>query len=169
MKRIVLLCVAVLAISCNAQDKEKENKEQPTVSEAAPPKGSWRVNREYDEAGNLIQYDSIYSWSSDDQFGDLSAMDQDSVLKSFHSKFFKHFSESSAFDSRDFSGIFDNDSLIRERFFSEDFFDSDFGKDFMDIDRIHERIEKMQEQFLKRYESHLLPSEDQDSLKKEEQ
>ncbi|MBT8183647.1 MAG: hypothetical protein KJN76_02305 [Eudoraea sp.] len=168
MNRLWIFVVAILAISCNAQENKKENNNKEEISEATPPKGSWRVNREYDEAGNLIQYDSIYSWSSEDEFGNLSAMDQDSLLQSFHSKFFKHFRGSSAFNPKDFPGFFDNDSLIRERFFSEDFFDSEFGKDFMDIDRIHERMEKMQEQFLKRYQSRLRPLEKENSEEKEQ-
>ncbi|MEB8344842.1 hypothetical protein OO010_02210 [Flavobacteriaceae bacterium KMM 6898] len=27
------------------------------------PKGQWSVTHEYDELGNLIKYDSAYSWS----------------------------------------------------------------------------------------------------------
>jgi hypothetical protein len=162
MNRLWILVVAVLAISCNAQENKKENDKKEDITATTPPKGSWRVNREYDEAGNLIQYDSIYSWSSEEQLGDLSAIDQDSLLEAFHSKFFEHFRGSSVFNPKDFPGFFDNDSLIRERFFSEDFFDSEFGKDFMDIDRLHERMEKMHEKFLKRYESQLNPQEEEE-------
>ena len=49
--------------------------------------------------------------------------------------------------------LFSDDSLFTKRFFDDDFFDSDFGEDFMDIDRIRKRMETMQQRFLERYQS----------------
>jgi hypothetical protein len=66
------------------------------------------------------------------------------------SKFYTHFSQFD-FEKEGFPGFFDEDSLFTKRFFTDGFFESEFGKDFMDIDHMHKRMEAMQKQFLERY------------------
>lgn len=146
MKKVILvLWVAISVMSCNAQE-DKEAAEQT----AEPSKGTWKVNKEFDEFGNMIRYDSIYSWSSSDDLAGMTATDRDSLLHSFQSKFYRHFS---ATDPQRFEHLFEPDSLFHERFFNEDFFDSDFGKDFMDIDRVKKRMEAMEKAFFDRYQN----------------
>jgi hypothetical protein len=163
-KYIVLLLAALLTTSCNSQ--ESKNKEEPDKKEevvAEAPKGSWKVNREYDEAGNLIRYDSIYSWSSGDDLDKLATFDRDSTLKSMQSRFYRNFSQFD-FDKEGFGDLFTEDSLFMKRFFNNDFFGNEFGKDFMDIDKMHERMEAMQKQFLDRYKPLMEPQKEEDSL-----
>ena len=72
MKKYVLLfMIGMLSVSCNSQNKDLKNKESEEKS-IKEPKGSWKVDKEFDENGNLIRYDSIYSWSSDDKYDNLS-------------------------------------------------------------------------------------------------
>ena len=149
----LLVLSALLTLSCNSQEKKNEDKDELKGKEekiAETPKGSWKVNREFDEDGNLIRYDSIYSWSSNTDLNDLASMDKDSVLKSMQSRFYRSFSD---FNSEGFPDIFGRDSLFTRRFFTDDFFESEFGQDFMDIDRVRERMENMQRKFLERYQS----------------
>lgn len=151
MKKYVALAIsALLTLSCNSQEKKaKEDAQEGTKAHSTEaPKGSWKVNREFDEDGNLIRYDSIYSWSSGTDLNELAAMDRDSILKSMRSRFYRNFS---GFDHEGFSDIFGEDSLFTKQFFNDDFFDSDFGHDFMDIDQIRKRMERMQRKFLERY------------------
>src|SRR5690606_25614066 len=116
------------------------------------------VNREFDEKGNLIRYDSIYSWFSGNTFQNLSSLERDSVMQSFKSQFFKNFSN---FENQGFEGIFSQDSLFSQRFFNEDFFDSNFGNDFMDIDRLRQEMLARQKLFLKKYQSEFMKPEDE--------
>lgn len=150
MKRLVTMLLAVFfLVGCQGQEKKEIEREEKTELEEQP-KGSWKVNREFDEAGNLIRYDSVYSWSSTDDMEDLMNMDRDSMFQSFRSRF-----------SRSFSGMedamsespFAQDSLFMKRFFADDFFQSEFGQDFMDLDSIHRRMEAMQKRFLEHYNS----------------
>ncbi|PIF00722.1 MAG: hypothetical protein CR994_05050 [Maribacter sp.] len=153
MKKYVLLVVsAFLTLSCNSQEKKNKDSSQDgdkaRIAEA--PKGSWKVNREFDEDGNLIRYDSIYSWSSGTDLDKMATMDRDSILSSMQSRFYNGFSN---FDDEGFPELFSNDSLFAKQFFNDDFFDSDFGQDFMEIDRVREQMENMQRRFLERYRS----------------
>ncbi len=153
MKKLAILSLAaILTTSCKGQEnKKEENLEKDSIEQTVEqPKGTWKVDKEFDENGNLIRYDSIYSWSSTDDLGDLTQNNPDSLLQSFRSKFYRNFK---GFDNQRFGDLFAEDSLFTKRFFDDDFFDSQFGQDFMDIDRIRERMETMQQRFLERYRS----------------
>tara|TARA_R100001369_G_scaffold86689_4_gene121399 strand:- start:4621 stop:5121 length:501 start_codon:yes stop_codon:yes gene_type:complete len=165
MKKIAILSiVAILNISCNAQENKKEaNLQKDSIAQVEPPKGTWKVDKEFDENGNLIRYDSIYSWSSTDNLDELAQRNPDSLLQSFRSKFYRNFSH---IDNQRFGELFSDDSLFTKRFFDNDFFDSDFGEDFMDIDRIRKRMETMQQRFLERYQSEFEKLENESSQDK---
>ncbi len=155
MKKIAILSLAaMLSLSCNAQENKNEDKvrkAKDSITEIVEaPKGTWKVDKEFDENGNLIRYDSIYSWSSTDKFNQLYLKNPDSLLKSFQSRFYKNFS---GIDDKRFGDPFADDSLFTKRFFDHDFFGSDFGEDFMDIDRLRNKMEAMQQRFLERYRS----------------
>ncbi len=155
MKKIMILSLAaIFNMSCSAQEKKKDEdlqrKKDAPAHAAEQPKGTWKVDQEFDEEGNLIRYDSIYSWSSGDDLDDLSLLDRDSALQSMQSKFYSRFSQ---FEKHGFHDIFSQDSLFTHRFFDDDFFKSDFGEDFMDLDKMHERMEAMQKKFLEKYRS----------------
>ncbi len=159
-KYVILLLTTCISMSCNSQEsKRKEEVENKVEVTNEAPKGSWNVHREFDPAGNLIRYDSIYSWSSGADLNQLTTLDRDSIIKSMQSKFYRNFSHFDFGDGR-FESFFDEDSLFSKRFFNEDFFDSDFGKDFMDINKIHERMENMQKQFMDRYQPLIDPKKE---------
>ncbi|NDV41689.1 hypothetical protein [Flagellimonas sediminis] len=150
MKSTLMLVPAMLLmVSCHGQehktDQTTENKDKVTMEQ---PKGDWKVNREFDKDGNLIRYDSIYTWSSSDYADKLDRMDKDSLLQSFTSRFSGSFSP---FNEEDFHSFFADDSLFTQRFFKEDFFESPIGKDFMDLDEIQKRMMDMQKKFLEQY------------------
>lgn len=151
-KHVLFVMVALLSLSCSSQEKETAQKafEKKQDTNSVQPQGTWKVDKEYDEHGNLIRYDSIYSWSSTNKYDDLTAIDRDSLLHSFRSGFFNNFS---SFESQGFEDLFAPDSLFSKRFFNDDFFDSNFGRDFMDIESIRQRMLDRQKKFLEKYQS----------------
>ncbi|SDB31570.1 hypothetical protein SAMN03097699_0661 [Flavobacteriaceae bacterium MAR_2010_188] len=161
MKRYFLLfMIGLLSVSCNGQ-KNDTRKTEIIESEGKvveQPKGSWKVDKEFDENGNLIRYDSIYSWSSDGKLDDLSVLDKDSLLQSFKSRFFTNFSD---FENNGFDEVFTKDSLFSKHYFNDDFFGSDFGKDFMNIDKITQQMIERQKKFLEKYQSEFIEPEDE--------
>ncbi|WP_298370909.1 hypothetical protein [uncultured Lutibacter sp.] len=155
-KYILLLTTVLLCVSCSGQETKTKKEEKENITEQ--PKGTWKVDKEFDENGNLIRYDSIYSWSSDSKFNNLSSLDNDSLIKSFKSRFFSNFSR---FENQGFEDIFAQDSLFSNRFFTNDFFGSDFGKDYIDIDKMTQEIIERQKKFLEKYQSEFLKPEDE--------
>ena len=157
---ILLFMVGVLSVSCNGQNNEVNKTETKKNEEnlVEEPKGTWKVDKEFDENGNLIRYDSIYSWSSYDEFNNLTALDRDSLMQSFKSSFFTNFSR---FENEGFEDVFSQDSLFSKRFFDDDFFKSSFGRDLMDIDKIRQQMIERQKKFLEKYQSEFIKPEDE--------
>lgn len=155
-----LLLVALLATACNAQEgKNKELSENDKgKKDVESPEGTWKVDKEFDENGNLVRYDSIYSWSSGADLAHLGNLDRDSLLESFQARIHKNFS---GIDPAQFQDFFQDDSLFTKRFIDDDFFNSAFGRDFMDIDSLRQRLEAKQRAFIDRYESGS-PQDDED-------
>lgn len=149
-KYVLVILVALLSSSCSGQKKEKEELTEGKENIAKKPKGSWKVDKEFDEYGNLIKYDSIYSWSSNDDLKNLSSIDRDSLMHSFKSRFF---SNNLGFKNHGFDDIFSQDSLFSKRFFNDDFFESEFGNDFMNVDKMTQQMLEKQKRFLEKYQS----------------
>ncbi|OIQ21205.1 hypothetical protein [Lacinutrix sp. MedPE-SW] len=159
-KHVLLLVTLFLCFSCSGQNNEL-NKAETKKSEAhviKEPKGTWKVDKEFDENGNLIRYDSIYTWSSNNKFNNLSSLNKDSLMQSFKSNFYRNFSK---FENEGFEDVFSQDSLFSKHFFNDDFFKSSFGKDFMDIDEIRKQMIERQKDFLEKYQSEFIKAEDE--------
>jgi len=158
----IFMAILFSLTSCKGQDKKEDVvTKQGDKKEMEQPKGTWKVDKEFDENGNLIRYDSIYSWSSSDTINDLATMDKDSLLNNFESKFYRRFS---TFKDQGFEDIFGRDSLFGNHFFNDDFFESDFGMDFMELDKVHTRMMDRHRKFLEKYRSDFYGKE-RDSLK----
>ncbi len=159
-KYILLFMVSLLSVSCNGQKNETKKAEtkESEGNVVEQPKGTWKVDKEFDEKGDLIRYDSIYSWSSNSKFDNLSSIDKDSLMQSFKSRFFTNYSR---FENQGFEDVFSQDSLFSKRFFNDDFFGSDFGNDFMDIVKIRQEMIARQKKFLEKYQSEFIKPEDE--------
>ncbi|WP_159024064.1 hypothetical protein [Formosa sp. L2A11] len=150
MKKILLITlVALLGIGCKGQESKADE------SNIVTPKGTWKVDKKFDDQGNLVQYDSIYSWSSN-KLDKLSVKDKDSLMQSFRSKFFN---DLSGLDSQDFEDSFSQDSLFSKQFFNHDFFESHFQKDFVNMDDLRKEMIAEQKKLIKEYQSDIVKPE----------
>ncbi|WP_411767806.1 hypothetical protein [Winogradskyella sp. A3E31] len=156
MKKVMLfLFVAILATSCNAQNsKDKSSKIEIEKNSLNEPKGSWKVNKEVDKNGNIIRYDSIYTWSSS---RDLKSIDADSIFNKMQNRF-------SMFQSPRMYGFTEHDSIMKQ-FFSDDFFKDNFFSSgspstFPNMDDMIKRMEAMREQFFNDNHRYIIPPEE---------
>ncbi|OAB78675.1 hypothetical protein [Cochleicola gelatinilyticus] len=76
-------------VSCTAQEtKQDRDASQNSQVEASEPQGSWTVNKEFDEQGNLVKYDSIYSYSYGSVNGKpMPSKSMDSIMNLFQDNF----------------------------------------------------------------------------------
>jgi hypothetical protein len=105
MKRISLLSLAILLALgfCIGQGKKADKTLVPNVSSTGEqaknkPQTNIKVNKEYDDKGNIISYDSTYTWSYSSH-GDNAAV-SDSVLAQFKN----FFNQGGAMSMDDFFG-----------------------------------------------------------------
>jgi hypothetical protein len=109
MKRyIILLALSVVFLVTIVAQTPKSNKTQNAPQDKNKPKEDIRVNREYDEKGNLIKFDSIYSYSysSDSTLKDLDFKNFSDPF-GMHMKFFNDSAFSQSF-MKDFDSFFSN-------------------------------------------------------------
>lgn len=167
MKKYVLMfLVAMLSLSCNGQTEKSEKRkvaEQDQKVESTAPKGSWQVNKEFDENGNLTRFDSIYSWSSS---GNLKGLNNDSIFNKMQSMMQKRFS---MLQSPSINSFVEKDSIMKQ-FFSDDFFKDDFFSNsaplgIPNMDDMMKQMEAMRQQFFSDNNRYLIPPEKKDNNK----
>ncbi len=76
MKNIVIVLLVLFNVACTAQSQKQEsiNKSKPQ------PDISWKVDKQVDENGNIIRYDSTYTWSYSSSGGSVN---MDSLMREY--------------------------------------------------------------------------------------
>jgi hypothetical protein len=147
---VLLFCL--LFFNCSGQNKQKSD--ENTIK----PDENIKVNKEYDEFGNLIKYDSIYSYS----YSSNSKL-QDSLKQ----KFQQHFNTHSFFNDSFFDNFFKPDSLSGN-FNPDDFFNNGFMNHDGQIKNMMQRMDSIQKLFFNQYQGNFLPvepkAEDQEKI-----
>lgn len=140
---------------CSGQEKKKEE----TKEDSTQPKEISKVFKEYDEFGNLIRYDSIYSWSYSNIKGDSITVNLDSIMHSFKN----YFEKSSAIKwNQDFSYFPKNDSLFMKDFFKDDYFFDHWEKQPLDFDEFLKKMDSTRNEFLRKFYPGLMDSKEKD-------
>ena len=121
MKKLlyVMFFIALTFNSCHGQADKKEKKEivKKETADEGKPKVDIKVNKKYDENGNLIAFDSTYTSYYATDKPDKALLD--SLFRDFKPSFNRKF----PFMKEDyFDGLFYSDTLIYNDFFHEDFF-----------------------------------------------
>lgn len=129
MKRLLIILVIFFVAFAQASSQDKSKKENPDEQTI--------VNKEYDENGNLIGYDSTYvhQWSSDSSFqspflgGDIFAGKDFPDINEFFEGFFGDSAmHNFSFPNDDQFPHFDNEELLK--LFGHSFPDSLFNNKF---------------------------------------
>lgn len=109
MKNLMLLILSAFVLfSCNAQTKKDLDKKETEISkEKIEPKIDYKVNKEYDENGNLIRLDSTYSYYYSNI--DKDAMINDSIFRKFN----QHFNLNNPLNSSLYDELFTQLSKLR--------------------------------------------------------
>jgi len=142
MKRIWILFIAVTLIisSCNGQEQHIKNNKLSNGKNA--PKEDIKVNKEYDENGNLIKYDSTYTYYYSNIENDTTA--EDSIFINFKNLFDLHYPFS---HKPYFNDLFFEDSLMKYDFYKEDFFTERFRQNMERSEKIFQEMDSIKNKF----------------------
>ena len=142
MKRIWILFIAVTLIfsSCNGQDKQIKNDKLSAVKNA--PQEDIKVNKEYDKDGNLIRYDSTYTYFYTNIENDTIA--EDSIFTNFKNLFDLQY----PFSYKPyFNDLFFEDSLMKYDFYKKDFFIERFKQNIEQTEKMFQEMDSIKNHF----------------------
>ncbi len=147
MKKTLFLSILLsfFLVGCNAQS-DKESTEGITKGKQIEPKVETRVNTEYDEDGNLIRYDSTYSYFYSNI--EDNPILEDSIFNQFKSLMEGQFK---AVEDPFFEKFFlKPDGKIMDDFYTDDFFSKHFQQQLQEMDSIKNLF--FEQQFSKKTE-----------------
>lgn len=163
MKNLIYLLFVLSFIGCDSQEKKKQDTQEPDKKEqkTIKPKENWDVKKEYDEFGNLIKYDSIYSYSYSNIKGDSLQVNLDSIMDSFKG----YFEKTEPFKMKDRLFYFpQNDSLFMNDFFKKDYFFDQWQQHPLDVEQMIRQMDSTRNLFLKRFYPGLQESKEKTTL-----
>lgn len=143
MKKMMFTLLLGMTLSqCNAQDKGRFDSrvERKDTLNTEKPRATWKVDKEVDENGNIIRYDSIYSYGYMDSipFG----LNLDSILKGI--PFFSDRNLSSFMSERDLDHFFNRDSMMQGDQLFREFFKRQQSDNFPDMKLLMQQIDSLQ-------------------------
>lgn len=139
MKNLLLSLLLIINWGCKAQN---ENNMNLADSLSNKPQTKILVNKEYDENGNLVRYDSTYSYfySNIPQ----ESLQNDSTFTTFKDNFLMSFPD---IQRPFFNDIFFEDSLLHYDFFKDDFFKKRFDLNRSRFERMFEKMDSLKNKF----------------------
>jgi hypothetical protein len=146
---IIILAFATF-FSCNkpaANKLAQNNVKQNTVSDTANPKTSVTVNKKYDDKGNLLRYDSTYSYSYRSPGGRHATIGADTLYRHFHSYYLGNYD--SLFNKK-LGDVFFNDSLYKYDFLQPDYFSKRFELNESYLKNLLRQMDSIKTDYMKR-------------------
>lgn len=163
MKNLVIIIILLCFVGCNNQNKDKlQNKKIAKQETIIKPNGKWEVVKEYDEQGNLIRYDSVYSWYYSNKEGDSLKVNLDSIMDSFK----RYFGENTPLKwNKDFSYFPKDDSLfMRGFFFQNDYFYKNWKNQHSELEDMIKKMDSSRYEFLKKFHPGLMESVENNTM-----
>lgn len=153
IKSTLLSLLFFIFLSCNGQtqkgneqllsDKSKDTIVKDESSDK--PKIDVKVNKQYDDKGRIIKFDSTYSYFYSSPKGSLQ-LGNDSVYDGFRSFFEKSYS---TLMDRHSNNIFFNDSLFKYDFFSDNYFQKRFELNKKMFENMYQQMDSIKRDYLK--------------------
>ena len=139
---VLTIAVSLTMLSCNGQSiRDKgEGAKSDTI-----PQTIIKVDKKYDNNGNLIKYDSSYSY----YYSNIK--DNNNLKDSIFNNFKKQFNNSYFFSSDPyFNDFFFQDSLLKYDFYRNDFFINRFRNNMRMMDSLFWRMDSLKNSYFNR-------------------
>ena len=146
-KLLFILPVIMLTTGCNAQHQQNEKQLKDVVAtQDNKPQVSWKVNKKYDEKGNLIGYDSTYTWTYSSK-GKTHSVQTDSVMAAFREQFNAQFP---AIFNKSFGDPIWSDSLFYRDFATQGYFMKKWNEHYFDMKGMMKQMDSLRNSFLQK-------------------
>ncbi len=145
MKKLLFVLVMLTA---GLTTVSAQNLIDTTQMDGNKPKIRIKVNKIYDENGNVVGYDSTYAWSwSNEETDTVFNINPDSLFNRFRPYFDEHFLH---IPDPFTNGFFNDSSLYFDFFNNEHFFDT-WQDELFHFKKEIERMDSLKQQFFKQY------------------
>lgn len=145
MKKLALfLLMALSFFNCQSQNNKAKTKKEVT-KDTIKPQTKIKVNKQYDEFGNLISMDSTYTYFYSNIKGD-SLLESD-IFNKFKLDFNKQFMP---LDSMFMQDIFKGSPFKNHNFYTDDFFRDNFKSHQKRIDKLLQQMDSVKNNFYKK-------------------
>jgi hypothetical protein len=138
---LIAIALSVTLISCNGQTNKKSENDKST----AKPQTNIKVDKQYDSNGNLIKFDSSYSYYYSNIKDDKNV--GDSIFSNFKNQFNQKYSFSA---NPYFNDFFFQDSLLKYDFYKKDFFLNRFRNNMKMMDSLFWGMDSLKNNFFGR-------------------
>ena len=153
LKTILASFLFVVFSGCNGQTQKgnttelstKNNDKVAKADTSNKPSINVKVNKEFDDKGNIVKYDSTYSYYYSGPKGSLQS-GNDSVYSGFRSFFEKNYPDVMNRHNRN---IFFNDSLFKYDFFNDDYFQKRFELNEKMFENMYQQMDSIKRDYLK--------------------
>jgi hypothetical protein len=137
---LIAIALSVTLISCNGQTNKKSENNKSNAN----PQTNIKVDKQYDSNGNLIKYDSSYSYYYSNIKDDKNR--RDSIFSNFKNQFNRKY-----FFSNDpyFNDFFFQDSLLKYDFYRKDFFLNRFRNNMRMMDSLFWGMDSLKNSFFR--------------------
>ncbi len=146
MHRVILgIVIFLLIASCTTEKINGQQKSEDSLV-VNKPQTKIIVNKEYDESGNLVKFDSSYSCFYSNLESDLTF--SDSSFSHFQEQFFNSFPN---IQKPFFNDMFFEDSLLNYDFYKDEFFSNRFKLNRQKLDGMFEKMDSLKNKFYKNF------------------
>jgi hypothetical protein len=147
MKKLMMLfLISLFTAGCDGQ-KTTSNKKDLAVADTTQPDIGITVNKTYDDAGNLVRYDSTYTYFYRSPGGASLSVSGDSLFRRFTDPL--RFDFRSNFKNR-WDSIFFDDSLFRYDFHNSDYFSRRFELNRKRLEMMMHEMDSLKTDWMKR-------------------
>ncbi len=150
MKNLIFLSSIIFMVctGCEGQKKpDKANAENKSAADSLnKPQTEIRVNRQYDDKGNLIQYDSSYSYYYMSPGMKNLSISSDSLFRNFMIPFRHDFDN---LFNDNMNRIFFNDSLFKYDFYNSDYFSRRFQLNMRRFENMFRNLDSLKGDWLR--------------------
>lgn len=140
----MFIAVSLIFSGCSGQEtkKDKDRNVTDTTLSSNLPQENIKVNKEYDEDGNLIRYDSTYTYYYSNIDGNKAVAD--SIFDNFRNMF----KDSYPFSTKPyFDNLFFEDSLLHYDFYKKDFFHNRFMQNMHRMEKLFWEMDSIKNKF----------------------
>ena len=145
MKQLIIAWLMLAGFTgCNAQNNQKTSKSDTSNHHENAPKVTYKVNKKFDEKGNLISYDSSSVWSYSDD-GNRHNVEADSVMIAFKRQFDSSFP---TIFRNNFGDPMWNDSFFFRDFTASDYFMQKWQQHYFSMENMMRQMDSLRNSFI---------------------